>query len=162
MRETVAVTPATKLLDRLKLPYQLHSYEPDPAHPSYGEEAAEVLGVSGDRVLKTLLASADGSRLIVAVLRVSAQLDLKAAARAAGAKKVAMANPVDAERATGYVVGGISPIGQKKRLDLFIDEAAKTFDTVFVSGGRRGLEIELSPTDLATATSGIFAPLATT
>ncbi len=160
MRDTIAVTPATKLLDKLALRYELHTYDHDPAHTSYGDEAAEALGVESERVLKTLLATVDGRRLIVAVLRVDAKLDLKSAARASAGKKAAMAEPADAERSSGYIVGGISPIGQKKRLATFIDADAKRFDTVFVSGGRRGLEIELSPADLAAATNASFAPLA--
>ncbi len=161
MRDTIAVTPATKLLDKLALRYQLHTYEHDPAHTSYGDEAAEALGVVPGRVLKTLLANVDGQRLIVAILRVDAKLDLKAVAKASSGKKAAMADPAEAERSSGYVVGGISPIGQKKRLAAFIDADAKHYETVFVSGGRRGLEIELSPADLAAAANASFASLAT-
>lgn len=156
-------TPATKAAAAAKVGHTLHEYAHDPSAPSYGTEAAEVLGVEAARVHKTLLAAVERSgraELIVAVVPVDAQLDLKALAAAVGAKKAEMAKPADAERTTGYVVGGISPLGQRKRLTTVIDDGASRFPTMFVSAGRRGLEIELAAADLATLTGATFAPIA--
>jgi Cys-tRNA(Pro)/Cys-tRNA(Cys) deacylase len=136
-----------------------HAYEHDPAASSYGLEAAHVLGLDPAQVFKTLLASVDGA-LVVAVVPVSGLLDLKAVAAAVGAKKAAMADPADAERATGYVVGGISPIGQRRQHPTVIDESALGFDTIYVSGGRRGLDLGLAPADLVRITSATVAPIA--
>jgi Cys-tRNA(Pro)/Cys-tRNA(Cys) deacylase len=155
----MAPTPAVAALERVGVAYSLHTYEHDPSAASYGEEAAEVLGIEPARVFKTLVATT-GATLVVGVVPVVATLDLKALAEVVGAKRVAMAATAEAERATGYVVGGISPVGQRKRLATVIDASAEQWSTVFCSGGRRGLEIELSPADLAQATGGRFAPIA--
>ncbi|MEU9367724.1 Cys-tRNA(Pro) deacylase [Streptomyces avermitilis] len=152
-------TPATVALTAAGVPYTVHAYEHDPAHSSYGEEAAEAMGVSPDRVFKTLVADVDGA-LVVAVVPVAGSLDLKALATAVGGKRAAMADPVLAERTTGYVRGGISPLGQRKKLRTVLDESAAVHDTVCVSAGRRGLEVELSPEDLAKLTEAVPAPIA--
>jgi Cys-tRNA(Pro)/Cys-tRNA(Cys) deacylase len=131
----------------------------DPSVTSFGLEAADALGIEPDRVFKTLLADADGD-LVVGIVPVTGMLDLKALAAAVGAKKAVMADPATAERKTGYVVGGISPIGQKIALTTVIDETAELFDTVFVSGGKRGFDIELTPADLVAVTRARFAPIA--
>ncbi|MCE4944491.1 MULTISPECIES: Cys-tRNA(Pro) deacylase [Streptomyces] len=152
-------TPATVALTAAGVPFTVHAYTHDPAAASYGEEAAEALGVSPDQVFKTLLADVDGA-LTVAVVPVSGSLDLKALAAAVGGKRAAMADPAAAERSTGYVVGGISPLGQRKRLRTVVDASAQTRPTVCVSAGRRGLEVELAPADLAALTGARFAPIA--
>ncbi len=156
------MTPAILLARKSGVPHQVHEYSHDPNAASYGLEAAEALGVAPARVFKTLVASLTGARaaLVVAVVPVDCQLDLKALATAAGAKRAEMAAPQAAERATGYVVGGISPLGQKKRLPLFLDASAQEHDTLYVSAGRRGLEIELAPADLLQLTAGRLAALA--
>ncbi|MFJ4436455.1 Cys-tRNA(Pro) deacylase [Streptomyces sp. NPDC088923] len=151
-------TPATVALTRAGTAYTLHAYEHDPAHPSYGEEAAEALGVTPDRVFKTLVAEVDGS-LTVAVVPVAGTLDLKALAAAAGGKRAVMADPAAAERTTGYVRGGISPLGQRKALPTVIDDSAGAHPTICVSAGRRGLEVELAPKDLAALTKAVLAPI---
>ena len=151
-----APTPAVAALVRAGVTHQVHRYEHDPAVASYGSEAAEALGLDGGRVFKTLVTSA-GGQLVVAVVPIEALLDLKALAAAVGAKSAEMADPPAAERATGYVVGGISPVGQKRRLPTVVDETAAAWETVFVSGGRRGLEIELAPDDLVAVTQGRLA-----
>jgi len=135
----------------------VHSYEHDPKSASYGLEAAEKLGLDPQQVFKTLLASSEKGELLVAVVPVVGTLDLKALAHAAGVKKCEMADPAAAQRATGYLVGGISPLGQKKRLRTFIDESAQNFATIHVSAGRRGLEVELAAAVLAEHTQGKFA-----
>ncbi|MCA1220514.1 Cys-tRNA(Pro) deacylase [Streptomyces sp. 8L] len=141
------------------VPYTLHTYEHDPAAPSYGEEAAEALGVPPERVFKTLVADVDGE-LTVAVVPVTGQLDLKALASAVGGKRGAMADPAAAERTTGYVRGGISPLGQRRALRTVLDASATAHATVYVSAGRRGLEVELAPGALAELTSATVAPVA--
>jgi Cys-tRNA(Pro)/Cys-tRNA(Cys) deacylase len=151
-------TAATALLDREGVPYTVHTYAHDPQRESYGSEASEALNVPADRVFKTLVASVDGV-LTVGVVPVSAQLDLKALAAAAGGKKATMADPAAAERATGYVVGGISPIGQRRRLPVVVDATALEFQAVYCSGGRRGLEIELAPADLIRLADATVAPI---
>ncbi|MET7294001.1 Cys-tRNA(Pro) deacylase [Streptomyces griseoloalbus] len=151
-------TPATVALAAAGVPFTVHSYDHDPSHPSYGEEAAEAMGVSPDRVFKTLVADVDGA-LTVAVVPVAGQLDLKALAAAVGGKRAAMADPGLAERTTGYVRGGISPLGQRKRLPTVLDESATLHGTICVSAGRRGLEVELSPDDLTELTSATLAPI---
>jgi Cys-tRNA(Pro)/Cys-tRNA(Cys) deacylase len=151
-------TPATQALTRAKIPFTVHGYAHDPAHPSYGVEAAEALGVVPDRVFKTLVAEVDGA-LTVGVVPVTGSLNLKALAAAVGGKRAAMADPAAAERATGYVRGGISPLGQRRRLRTVIDESALTHPTVYVSAGRRGLEIELAPADLVALTAATVAAL---
>jgi len=157
----MAATPAVDVLVRSGTNYRLYEYTHDPAASSFGQEAAEALGTEPGRVFKTLISAIDG-RLAVAVVPVTAELDLKAMAAALGVKKAAMAEPAAAARATGYVVGGISPLGQKRSLPTVVDESASGWPTVFVSGGRRGLEIELDPVDLVTLTGATLAPLART
>lgn len=153
-------TPAVHALIAAGIPHTLHPYEHDPASDlSYGLEAAAALGVDADQVFKTLCAYVDGA-LSVGIVPVSGMLDLKALAHALGGKKAEMAPPADAERATGYVVGGISPIGQRKALPTAIDETVELWDTVYVSGGRRGFDIGIAPGDLLTITGGITAPIA--
>jgi Cys-tRNA(Pro)/Cys-tRNA(Cys) deacylase len=156
-----ASTPATALLAHQRVPHTVHSYEHDPRHPSYGAEATEILGLEPHQVFKTLVADVDG-QLTIGVVPVAAQLDLKALAAAVGGKKAKMADVTAAERATGYVAGGISPLGLRKRLPVVLDVSAVDLDTVFCSGGRRGLEIELAPGDLATLANAVVAPIATT
>jgi Cys-tRNA(Pro)/Cys-tRNA(Cys) deacylase len=151
------MTPAINAARQAKVPFHIHEYAHDPKAESYGEEAAVKLGLPLERVFKTLVVSLDGSELAVAVVPVSGLLDMKHCAVALGAKKCDMAERKDAERSTGYVLGGISPLGQKKRLRTVIDATAQGFDTVFVSAGRRGLEIELAPADLARLTGAVFA-----
>lgn len=151
-------TPATALLGRQRVEHRVHTY----AHrggQAYGPEAAEVLGQDPDRVFKTLVAEVDGA-LTVGVVPVSTTLDLKALAAAVGGKRARMAEVAVAERATGYVAGGISPLGQRKKLRTVVDASAEAFPTVFCSGGRRGLEVELAPADLARLTGATFAAIA--
>ncbi len=153
---TSAGTPATEVLKGAGVDFTLRVYEHDPRATSYGLEAAQALGVDPDRVFKTLMVEVDGV-LAVVVVPVSCTVDLKAAASALGAKRAQMADPAAAQRATGYVLGGISPLGQKRRHRTVIDETAELWDTVLVSGGRRGLDLELSPQDLIGLTEGIVA-----
>ena len=158
-RDRSAGTPATTTLTRLGVAFGVHPYEHDPAAASYGLEAAAALSVPPGQVFKTLLV--DGERgLAVGIVPVDRSLDLKALAAALGLKKVSMADPAAAERSTGYVVGGISPIGQRKRLPTVLDESAGRFDVVYVSGGRRGLDLSLSPDDLVAATGAVVAAIA--
>ena len=138
--------------------YDLHPYDHQAGAPSYGQEAADALGVDPDHVFKTLVARVDG-RLTVAVVPVSGNLDLKALAAAVGGKKAAMAEPADAERATGYVVGGISPIGGRSALDLVVDDSVLALERVYVCAGRRGLQVSLAPQDLVTVTAARTAAL---
>lgn len=153
------MTPALNLLKKVRAAHRVHSYEHDPKAASYGLEAAEKLGLEPAQVFKTLLAASEKGELLVAVVPVVGSLDLKALAQAAGVKKVDMA-PIDAaQRATGYLVGGISPLGQKKHLRTFIDNSARDFSTVYVSAGRRGLEVELSAEILAEHTQAQFADI---
>jgi Cys-tRNA(Pro)/Cys-tRNA(Cys) deacylase len=147
-------------LTRSGIAFTLHPYHHDPRAEAYGEEAAEALGVAANRIFKTLIASVDG-RLVCGVVPVAGHLDLKALAAAVGGKRAAMADPASAVRATGYVVGGISPLGQKTHLPVVVDRSAELFETVYVSAGRRGLQVELAPADLITATSAVFAVIAT-
>ncbi|MGK9147338.1 Cys-tRNA(Pro) deacylase [Plantibacter flavus] len=151
-------TPATVALTKLGVPFTLHTYEHDPATPSFGLEAAAALGVEPTRVFKTLLAEVDGA-LVVGIVPVSGQLDLKSLAAAVGGKRATMADPGLAERKTGYVVGGISPIGQRTRLRTVLDDSALAHPTVFVSGGRRGLDLELAPEGLRDAVHAAVAPI---
>lgn len=155
------MTPAINAAKKAKVTYQVHEYEHDPSAESYGDEAAQALGLDPAQVFKTLLVAINGDnkKLAVGVVPVSGQLDLKAMASALKAKKVTMANPQDAERATGYVVGGISPLGQKKRLPLILDGTADNFTSICMSAGRRGLEIEMSAQDLLKLTSGKMAAI---
>lgn len=153
------MTPALDLLKKARAEHRVHSYEHDPKSASYGLEAAEKLGIDPVQVFKTLLASSEKGELLVAVVPVVGTLDLKALAHAAGVKKCEMADPAAAQRATGYLVGGISPLGQKKCLRTFIDQSAQQFATIHVSAGRRGLEVELAAAVLAEHTQGKFAEI---
>jgi Cys-tRNA(Pro)/Cys-tRNA(Cys) deacylase len=154
-----AGTRATQQLTRLGISHVVHRYEHDPRHSSYGQEASEALGVPPDRVFKTLIADIDG-QLTVAVVPVAGSLDLKALASAVGGKRAAMADAVQAEKASGYVTGGIAPIGLRRPLPVVLDETAMRHTTVFCSAGQRGLEIELAPADLVTAAGARTAPIA--
>jgi Cys-tRNA(Pro)/Cys-tRNA(Cys) deacylase len=156
------MTPAIDLLKKAKAEHRVHSYQHDPRAPSYGLEAADKLGIDPARVFKTLLAVTEKGELLVAVVPVAGSLDLKALAQAAMAKKADMADPQQAQRSTGYLVGGISPLGQKKRLRAFIDESARQYPTIYVSAGRRGLEVELAAEVLAHHTQGSFAAIGKT
>ncbi|KRB75945.1 hypothetical protein ASE01_12910 [Nocardioides sp. Root190] len=151
-------TPATTALADAGVGFTLHEYDHDARAASYGTEAAEAMGVDPERVFKTLFVDVDG-RLVVGVVPVSGQLDLKALARAVEGRKAAMADPRTAERATGYVVGGISPLGQRKAHPTVVDESASGHETVFVSAGRRGLEIELRPAELVRLTAARVAAI---
>ncbi|MGO4598363.1 Cys-tRNA(Pro) deacylase [Terrabacter sp. 2RAF25] len=155
-RQSGPSTPATVALDRAGVSYTKHPYDHDPSAPSYGREAAQALGVEPARVFKTLLVDT-GQGLGVGIVPVDGQLDLKAVAAALGAKSVTMADPAAAERSTGYVVGGISPVGQKRALPTVLDETAYGFELVYVSGGRRGFDIGLTPADLAQVTGAVRA-----
>jgi Cys-tRNA(Pro)/Cys-tRNA(Cys) deacylase len=151
-------TPATTLLRRSRVAHTVHPYAHDPRSESYGVEAATALGVDPARCFKTLIADVDGT-MTVAVVPVSGSLDLKALAAAVGGKRASMADPAAAERSSGYVRGGISPLGQRKALRTVIDSSATDAPTMYVSAGRRGLEIELAAEDLATLTGGTFAAI---
>ena len=157
-------TPATLLLAREAVEHEVHAYTVDPGARSYGEAAAAALGIEPERMLKTLLAEVDvpdgAGRLVCGVVPVSGTLDLKALASAVGGRRGAMAEPAAAERSTGYVVGGISPLGQRTRLATVVDETAQLFDTVFVSAGRRGLSVELAPAELVRLTGAVVADIA--
>jgi Cys-tRNA(Pro)/Cys-tRNA(Cys) deacylase len=153
-------TPALLALAAARVPHTAHPYEHDPASDvGYGLEAAHALGVPPEQVFKTLMTSVDGA-LTVAVVPVTGKLDLKALAHAVGGKKAAMAERAAAERATGYVAGGISPLGQKTPHPTVLDETVWLFDTVLVSGGRRGLDVELAPADLVRLTGATVADIA--
>ena len=151
-------TPATVALAAAGIPFTEHAYEHDPANRNFGLEAAAVLDLDPGRVFKTLMADVDG-QLVVGIVPVSGKLDLKALAAAVGGKKAEMADARLAEKRTGYVVGGISPIGQKLHHATVLDETAELYDTVFVSGGRRGLDLELTPADLVRATNAVVAAI---
>ena len=164
-KKTSGGTPATLALTRAGVDFTVHPYDHDPRAERFGLEAAEALGVSSDRVLNTLVARLDpgtgGHRaeLVVGIVPVAGQLDLKALARALGSARAVMAEVAEAERATGYVAGGISPVGQRRALRTVLDASALGHSTVFVSGGRRGLDVELSPADLAVVTSATTASI---
>lgn len=153
------MTPAIKEAKKQKIQFKVHRYSHNPGHSSYGMEAAENLGIDATRVFKTLVLHIDNEKLTVGIVPVSGQLNMKQLAKAAGGKKAAMADAGLVQRATGYVLGGVSPLGQKKKLPTIIDASATNHETILISGGRRGLEIELSPEDLCRLTSGIFAPI---
>jgi len=143
------MTPAINIAKKAKIKYTIHEYKHDADNSSYGEEAAIKLNISTEQVFKTLLVELNSKELVVAVLPVSHKLSLKNIASCLKAKKAVMANKDDAQRSTGYLLGGISALGQKKRLKTIIDESASSFDTIYISAGKRGLEIELNPKDLA-------------
>ena len=151
------MTPAIKLLEKHAIAHTVHSYQHNPNADSYGNEAVSALGLDSARVFKTLVVELSNGELAVAVVPVSGQLSMKSIARACASKKAAMAEPAKVERATAYVLGGVSPLGQKQNLKTIVDESSQNFDSIFVSAGKRGLEIELSPTDLLALTRGEFA-----
>jgi len=153
------MTPAIITVKKNKVSHKIHEYSHDEASESYGLEAAEKMGVAAERVFKTLVVALDSKELVVGVIPVSSMLSMKLIAKAAGAKKAAMADKSDVERSTGYVLGGVSPLGQKKRLRTIIDSSAKSYSTIYVSAGRRGLEIELNPGDLSALTRGAMADI---
>ncbi len=153
------MTPGIKLVKKSNIAHTIHEYAHDPSSESFGLEAAEKLGVSQQRVFKTLVVALDDNQLVVGVIPVSSMLSLKLVAKAAGVKKVKMADKSAVERSTGYVLGGVSPVGQKKRLTTFIDASAKGLATIYVSAGKRGLEIELNPEDLCDLVKGTFADI---
>ncbi|GAA4529493.1 MULTISPECIES: Cys-tRNA(Pro) deacylase [Nonomuraea] len=156
--KTKGGTPATVALERAKAEFTLHPYDHDPAAQAYGEEAADALGVPYERIFKTLVAETEGG-LAVAVVPVAGKLDLKALASALGGKRAAMADAAKVERVTGYVVGGISPLGQRKRLPTVVDSSALEFETVYFSAGKRGLQIETAPASLIELTGAVTAPI---
>lgn len=157
-RQAPGGTPAIDVLTADGAAFEVHAYDHDPRAESYGAEAAAALGIAVEQVFKTLLADVDGE-LVVAVVPVSGQLDLKALAKAVGGRRATMADPQAAERATGYVVGGISPLGQRRPHRTVVDDTALAWETVNVSAGRRGLEIELAPADLVRLTDAVTAPV---
>ncbi len=153
-------TPATQALQRLGVDFSLHSYDFDPGDVGIGEQAASALGIEPARLFKTLIVMIDGERPAIALTPVAAETRLKPLAAALGGKRAAMAKPVDAERLSGYVKGGISPFGQRQELDVVVDQSVQSHETVFVNGGRRGLQIELSPADLIKALNANLTDLA--
>ncbi|MFT7338129.1 MAG: Cys-tRNA(Pro)/Cys-tRNA(Cys) deacylase [Marinobacter maritimus] len=153
------MTPGIDAACKARVPHKIHEYEHDPASAGYGNEAAEKMGIDPARVFKTLVVAVDGKTLAVGVVPVTGMLSMKLIAKAAGGKKASMADPQEVQRRTGYVLGGVSPLGQKNRLRTFIDASAEGFETIYISAGRRGLEIELSPDDLARLTEGRLVPL---
>jgi Cys-tRNA(Pro)/Cys-tRNA(Cys) deacylase len=160
MAKKAAATPATVLLTAEKVPFALHPYDVSPDAPNYGALVAQALGVAPEAVFKTLIAGVDGA-LTVAVVPVTGDLDLKALAAAIGGKRATLADRAAAERSTGYVRGGISPLGQRKRLPTVIDDSAAGLDRMYVSAGRRGLQVSLAPADLIRLTGGCMAPIRT-
>jgi len=150
------MTPAINLAKKNKIKYIVHEYDHDTSVQSYGLEASEKLGIDEKRVFKTLVVSLYDNSLVVAVIPVANMLNMKQIAKAFKAKKCTLADKFDVERTTGYIVGGVSPLGQKKLLKTVIDDSAQEFETIFISGGRRGLDIELNPLDLQTLTNAIF------
>ncbi|SQD78391.1 Cys-tRNA(Pro) deacylase [Moritella yayanosii] len=153
------MTPAVKLAKKAKIAHKTHEYKHDSSVGSYALEAADKMAVAAERIFKTLVVNVGDKKLVVAVVPVTAMLNLKAIAKAAKAKKAVMADKNDVMRSTGYVLGGVSPLGQKKRLFTVIDSSAQTHETIYVSAGRRGLEIELSPLDLKQLTNAEFAAI---
>ena len=157
--ETASGTPATVLLAKEQIAFTLHPYEHDPRAEAYGDEAAAALGIEPERIFKTLIASVDGA-LTCAVVPVAGMLNLKALAAAAGGKKAGMAKVADAERSSGYVAGGISPLGQRKALRTVVDASASSYPTIMVSAGKRGLQVELAPADLIAQCRATVADIA--
>ena len=155
------MTPAVELLRSLGIEHHIVEYDHDPNHPSYGEEAVEALGVDPDRVFKTLMVTLDDGRHAIGVIPVNSRLDLKAIAAAAGAKKATMTDPAEAERRSGYVVGGISPFGQKRVAPTFDDEWALAADEIYCSAGRRGVEVAVAPAAFEEALGAVYAAIST-
>ncbi|MBT1452023.1 Cys-tRNA(Pro) deacylase [Glaciecola sp. XM2] len=153
------MTPGIISVKKHKIEYKVHEYEHDDSIDSYGQEASDKLGVSAIRVFKTLVVSLDSHELIVAVVPVACMLSMKHLAKVVGAKKAVMADKALVERTTGYVLGGVSPLGQKKRLRTIVDASAQSFETIYVSAGRRGLEIELRPSDLVNITGAVYGKI---
>ncbi len=153
------MTPAINTAKKSKINHTIHEYTHDPASQAYGTEAAQKLDIPENRVFKTLVVNFNTNEMAVGIIPVSSKLNMKLIAKAANEKKASMAVPADVERSTGYVLGGVSPLGQKKRLKTFIDSSAENHSTIYVSAGRRGLEIELNPVDLKNLTNGKFAVL---
>ncbi|MBZ2169620.1 Cys-tRNA(Pro) deacylase [Marinobacter sp. F4216] len=153
------MTPGINALKKAGVAFRVHEYEHDPDSQSYGLEAAQKMDVEPARVFKTLVVLVDGKSMTVGIVPVQTQLSLKRIAKATSGKKATMADPKAVERSTGYILGGVSPLGQKRPLKTFIDQSAESFETIFVSAGRRGLEIELSPQDLSALLNAAFVPL---
>lgn len=153
------MTPAITVARKSAINFHLHEYSHDPSHSSYGLEAAEKLSVAPARVFKTLVVKLDRNELAVGVVPVTSQLNMKMMAKALGSKKAAMADAAEVQRSTGYVLGGVSPLGQKKRLKTVIDSSSIEWDSLYVSAGRRGLEIQLNPQDLQSLTQAVFADI---
>lgn len=153
------MTPAINTVKKHRIPYVVHQYNHDPTHKSFGIEAAEKLGLPPELIFKTLVIMIDNSQLVVAIIPVEAQLSMKLLAKAAGAKKATMADKNDVQKSTGYILGGVSPIGQKRKLPTFLHNTAQELERIYISAGKRGLEIELSPHDLVKVTGGTFAYL---
>ena len=153
------MTPAVNTAKKAKIEYTIHEYEHDPANESYGSEAASKLGIPEERMFKTLIVRHGNKEFAVGIVPVSSMLNMKHLAKAIKAKKANLADASDVERLTGYVLGGVSPLGQKKKLKTVIDSSANHFPTIFVSAGRRGMDIELKPQDLARLTNGEFAEI---
>lgn len=153
------MTPAINSAKNAKIDYTVHQYEHDSGNSSYGLEAAEKLALSPERVFKTLVVKLDARQLVVAILPVNSMLSMKRVAKACGARKAEMADKAEVQRSTGYVLGGVSPLGQKKPLKTVIELSAQQYATIYVSGGRRGLEIELNALDLQTITQASFEPI---
>ena len=155
-----SATPATRILERAGVPFEAVGYEHDPRVTAYGQEAAEALGLPPQCVFKTLVVHTEHEGFGVCVVPVTGNADLKAVAAALGAKKARLADPADVHRLTGYVLGGVSPLGQRTRLPTVIDDAAQQLDRMYVSGGQRGLDVGLAPQDLAELTGAVFAAIA--
>ncbi|MGB7404008.1 MAG: Cys-tRNA(Pro) deacylase [Arcobacter sp.] len=155
------MTPAIRLLKKNKCDFKIHKYEHDPACTDFGEEAVIKLNLDKNRVFKTLLVELTPKELVVCVIPVSKQLSLKDVANAFKVKKAQMANKDEAQKVTGYLLGGISPLGQKKRLKTLVDESAFNYETIFVSGGKRGLDIELKATDIVSLVTAQKFPIST-
>jgi Cys-tRNA(Pro)/Cys-tRNA(Cys) deacylase len=153
------MTPAINLLKKKKLPFHIHSYDHDEQHASYGIEAAQKLNVCAQQVFKTLVVELDNEQLAVAVIPVERQLSMKLMAKMLGAKKAMMADKQKVQRITGYVLGGVSPLGQKKRLKTLLDDSAQQYDAIYISAGKRGLEIELAAQTLIDLLAAQYAPL---
>jgi len=151
------MTPCINIAKKANITYTIHEYHHDPSAKSYGDEVVEKLGIPASKVFKTLVVKTSNDDLAVAVVPVSTRLNMKLIAKATKSKKACMAEATEVERTTGYILGGVSPLGQKKKLKTIIDISARDYPTIFISAGRRGLEIELTPQDLARLTQGIFA-----